>query len=386
MEIKNTSKTFCIFSAMYLPHIGGVERYTYNLAKQLEASGHKVIIATSSTRKMQAIEINNNIKIYRLPCINLLNGRFPVLKLNSELIKLKRKMKKEGIDYVLINTRFYIHSLFGLQFARSISAKSAVIEHGSAHLTIGSWFWDSVGHIYEHFITSIVKLYAKDFIGVSAACNQWLQHFGIKANGVFYNAVDLEEINKLNASPVRNFRNEYSISPDTIVIAYAGRLIPEKGIRELIQAYKLLEERGMNVKLLLAGAGPLAEEIKTFESENIILIGTVSFPEVIALFSQSDISTAPSYSEGFPTSVLESAACGCFCIASKQGGAKELIKDENYGLIVDEITPKAIAEAIYKAANDEKYRKSAAQKAQEMVRDNFHWGVTAKKIEEYFKT
>lgn len=42
------SKTYCIFAAQYFPHLGGVERYTYNLAKQLIQDGNKVIIVTSN--------------------------------------------------------------------------------------------------------------------------------------------------------------------------------------------------------------------------------------------------------------------------------------------------------------------------------------------------
>ena len=75
-------KKVCIFSAQYLPTVGGVERYTYNIAKQLQKKGIDVTIVTSRISKLKEFEIENGIKIYRLPCYNLMNGRFTTVKFN----------------------------------------------------------------------------------------------------------------------------------------------------------------------------------------------------------------------------------------------------------------------------------------------------------------
>ena len=107
-------KKVCIFSAQYLPTVGGVERYTYNIAKQLQKKGIDVTIVTSRISKLKEFEIENGIKIYRLPCYNLMNGRFPTVKFNGEYRKLMRMLKKQKYDLVITNTRFYIHSLVGV--------------------------------------------------------------------------------------------------------------------------------------------------------------------------------------------------------------------------------------------------------------------------------
>ena len=78
------SKTYCIFAAQYFPHLGGVERYTYNLAKQLIQDGNKVIIVTSNVYHLKNHELVNGIPVYRIPCYNLLEGRYPVIKFNKE--------------------------------------------------------------------------------------------------------------------------------------------------------------------------------------------------------------------------------------------------------------------------------------------------------------
>ena len=378
-------KTFCIFSANYLPNLGGVERYTYNLAMKLSAMGQRVIIVTSNVFGLDDVGFADNIKIYRMPCINLLDGRFPVLKINSKYIGLKKKLYTENIDYVLVNTRFYTHSLFGLRFAKKIRAKTIVVEHGSSHFTIGRPIWDSLGHLYEHFITSLLKRHVKVFYGVSKACNQWLKHFKIEASGVFYNFVDLNEIKRLKEEPVLDFRKTYDIASDEIIVSYSGRLVQEKGVMELIKTVLLLKQSGLSVRLFIAGEGSMRNELEIYDSEKIILLGQIGFSRIIALLDQTDIFCLPSYAEGFPTSIIEAAACECFCIAGKQGGAKELILDDSYGIILDKINLDTISDAILLAATDAVYRKDAAKRVKQRVEELFHLDATAKNIMETFQ-
>ena len=79
---------YCIFAAQYFPHLGGVERYTYNLAKKLVEDGNKVVIVTSNVYKLPEYERVDGIPVYRVPCWNLLAGRYPVLKMNTRFWKI----------------------------------------------------------------------------------------------------------------------------------------------------------------------------------------------------------------------------------------------------------------------------------------------------------
>ena len=72
--------TICFFSAQYLPTVGGVERYTFNLARRVAAAGHTAIVVTSALPGLPDFETDEHgIRIYRLPVWPLMNGRFPVL-------------------------------------------------------------------------------------------------------------------------------------------------------------------------------------------------------------------------------------------------------------------------------------------------------------------
>ena len=69
----------CIFSALYLPNMGGVERFTDSLAAELAAEGHSVIVVTSNTHGLSNREVlDNGVEVTRLPCKSFIDGRYPV--------------------------------------------------------------------------------------------------------------------------------------------------------------------------------------------------------------------------------------------------------------------------------------------------------------------
>ena len=77
----------CIFSALFEPHVGGVEAYTKGLATALTKKGNKVIVVTMNTESASSEDVIDSIKILRLPCYNLLKGRYPFPKMNADYRK-----------------------------------------------------------------------------------------------------------------------------------------------------------------------------------------------------------------------------------------------------------------------------------------------------------
>lgn len=373
-------RKICIFAAHYLPYLGGIERYTCNLAKTLMEMGDQVLVVTCNDRKLENYEIMDGVPVLRLPCFNFMGGRYPVTKVDREFKKLYKNLKKQNFDLVLINARFYPHTLLGAWYARSKGIKSIILDHGTSHMTVGRKLPDLVFAAVEHTITFGDKLLCKDYYGVSRACCKWLRHFHIKPRGVLYNAVDAEEILYMAENPVRDFCGELGITKDTAVIAYTGRLIKEKGILKLIQAVEELES-SLKVCLLIAGDGEEMEHVKKLESDRVKVLGRLDYEEIAALLGQAVIYCLPTeYPEGFPTSVLEAAAAGCYIITTDRGGSGELIKDESYGKILSAVTPQSIKEALSYALLNVRERVAAAEKAQQRVKEEFTWKNTAKKV------
>lgn len=371
------SFNFCIFSAQYLPTVGGVERYTYNLAAKLVEQGSKVSIVTSRLKSTPDYENKNGIEIYRTPCYSLLNGRFPVSKKNKEFRNTMNILASKKFDHVIVNTRFYPLSLDGVRFASENNIRCMLIEHGTNHLTVNNHLLDYLGEKYEHYATEKLKLYCDNFYGVSEACNEWLVHFGIKAKGVVYNAIDLDTINNLLSSPLENYRKLYNIPDNAVVVSFVGRFVKEKGVKNLLEAVKRVNQKGKNVYLLMAGDGPLLESLKGQESDKIHFLGKLTYQNVIALLKNSDIFCLPSESEGFPTSVLEAVACKCFVITTYRGGARELISDDKLGVIMKSNSVDEIFKNIMEVSNDSNYRKTAVELAYKKLCENFSWDKVA---------
>ena len=206
-------KTIAIFSGYYLPHLGGVERYTYNLAKKLKEMGNKVIIITSRyDQELKEIEETEYAKIYRLPTSKIFVNRYPININNKRCKELLKMVAGEKIDSAIIQTRFWTTSYLASKFVTKNNIPACLIEHGSTHFTVNNKILDKFGEIYEHKLTNAIKKNLKDFYGVSYKCTEWLKHFDIEAKGVFYNSIDTEECGK--------YKNYINKSKDKIVITF----------------------------------------------------------------------------------------------------------------------------------------------------------------------
>lgn len=373
-------KKICIFSAQYLPHLGGVERYTYNLATELYRQGNQVMIVTSNVGELLTYEKKDGIEIYRVPCYSLMNGRYPFLKPDRAFMKIHRKLLKTKFDLIVINTRFYPHSVYGTILAKKQKTRCIMIDHGTSHMTVHNPIGDLLEQTVEHFLTMLDKINCKEYYGVSQACTEWLKHFHIQAKGVLYNAINLEKIENVKKNPCTDYRKKYNIPEDGVVISFTGRLLKEKGILQLIDAVNQLRTEGNPIYLFLAGDGDEEKTVQEKASEGIIPLGRLEFEEIIAMLQQTDIFCLPSDSEGFSTSVLEAAACNCYIITTERGGSKEMLLSRDYGMIIKENDVETVKNALAEVMYEKDYRDQAVQKTYERLKQNYTWEIVASKV------
>lgn len=372
-------KSFCLFCANYLPNLGGIERYVFNLSKQLTGLGHEVTVVTSNVFDLPSYEVDENgIEIYRMPCYNFMKGRYPVLKKDDEFKKLDQKLSEKHFDLVVINARFYIHSLYAADFAQKNNIKCITVEHGSTHLSVDNKLLDFfVAHV-EHFVTVLLKKKCTDYYAVSNAAGKWSEHFGIKSKGTLYNAIDIDSVEAALNKKICDYRKEYGIPNDATVITFTGRLLKIKGVYELLDAFKRINRD--DLYLFYAGDGPEMAELQKQANDHTVLLGKIDFDHIISLLEASDIYCLPSVSEGMSTSVLEAVATNTFVITTYNGGARELITDKEYGIITKGNTVQETQAAI-EAALDKKYRTLACQNAYGRLLEGFTWKKTAEQLE-----
>lgn len=371
MPYKNKRKTIVFFNGYYSPHIGGVERYVSKLAQELVGRNYSVIVVTSKHDESIAdYEEIDGLHIYRLPISKLVRSRYPIPRIMDR--RYKETIKKIELlkpSAVVLNTRFHLTSLVGAIFAKKHGIKSILIEHGSSHYSVGYKMLDKMGKLYEHLLTLYIKRYVKDFYGVSKESCKWLEHYNIKAKGTLCNAVDIRDT--LRAKAI------YKENQDNIVITFAGRLLFEKGLREFIKAVKSLNSDS-KYRVLIAGDGPLLHEVNEFvvRYKKAKYLGRLTSAEMMSLYKSTDIFVHPSWTEGMPTAVLESAMFGNSIIATPVGGTVEIIKDEHTGMLVPIKSPKILKEAIELQLKDKELRNYLGKNARKHVSKNFTWDKT----------
>ncbi len=143
-------------------------------------------------------------------------------------------------------------------------------------------------------------------------------------------------------------RAALGVPADARLVAYVGRLVPEKGLRELADAVQSLAASDPRVQLVLVGDGPMRAELDT----RLQALGArarmagAQPPEAVAQWmAAADLVTLPSYSEGHPNVLVEALACGRPVVATPVGGIPEVV-DAASGVLVPPRDAGALADAL----------------------------------------
>lgn len=193
----------------------------------------------------------------------------------------------------------------------------------------------------------------------------------VLANGNV-NGVDVTFFSDEQVSSVdkETLRKEIGIKHSDFVFIFVGRLVGDKGINELVEAFSKLELT--NVKLLLVGneetdLDPLLEytQKKIKNNKNIITVGFRS--DVRSYFAISDSLVFPSHREGFPNVVLQAGAMGLPSIVTNINGCNEIIIEGQNGTIIPVKDEDAILKAMIKMMADIQYCSFLKKNARVMI-------------------
>lgn len=114
--------------------------------------------------------------------------------------------------------------------------------------------------------------------------------------------------------------------------------------------------------------------------KNVHALGKLSQREIASLLLQSHAFCLPTRSEGFSTSLLEAAACGCVPVITNVGGVEELIPDDSFGIVIQDTRSDTIAHAIQYLYEHRGTCTSMAQNIRERTLTLFTWQATAKQV------
>ena len=207
--------------------------------------------------------------------------------------------------------------------------------------------------------------------GVKKDLQQYITRKPMKVLG-FGNVrgVDLERFK----APSRISPNEKGV----FTFLFVGRIVGDKGINELVEAFCQLHDEYPMTRLTLVGnletnLDPLKQitynRIQT--NEAIITPGLKRGDDLVKEYAQADCFVMPSYREGFPNTVLEAGAMGLPQIVTDINGSREIIENEKNGLIIPPRNEKALFDAMLLMVENEPMRKAMASEARPMIASRF---------------
>lgn len=152
-------------------------------------------------------------------------------------------------------------------------------------------------------------------------------------------------------------RAERYVAPRPLRIAYLGRLAADKGIFETLTAARILRDRGIAVRVTIAGSGPARDEIaRAIEADRLgdraYLVGALFGSEKQQLWQDADVLALPTYREGLPYALLEAMAGGAVPVTTPVGAIPDVVQDGVHGVLVPPRDPQALANALERLATD----------------------------------
>lgn len=179
----------------------------------------------------------------------------------------------------------------------------------------------------------------------------------------------------VRASAVRRKRKQ---------ILSVARFTEQKGVKYLLEALKLLKEKGYEFEAQIVGEGPLETEFRgkieqSSLSASVSLLPMMPQEKLKALYEGCYIFVLPSMEEGFGLVLVEAQLCRKPVVGIKSGGVVDIIEHERTGLLAEPKDPRALASAIERLLTDEYYANELANAGYKSAQENFSSAVITRK-------
>lgn len=205
------------------------------------------------------------------------------------------------------------------------------------------------------------------------------------------NGIDIDRFSKssIDNNVVEQLRKKWGIADGDFVIGFTGRMVKDKGIIELVQAFELLQAKYANVKLLLIGQleerDALSQEVveSIRKNPNIIMTGYVLNSTIEYCYSLMNLFVLPSYREGFPTSILEASSMNIPVVTAKVTGCVDAIVENETGVFVGHNSTE-LYEVFCRLKQDEPLRTMLGNNGRRFVEKNFRQEIVWNEIEKLY--
>jgi glycosyltransferase involved in cell wall biosynthesis len=289
----------------------------------------------------------------KVPCIFRLCLPFFIYRLG----------KKERIDiFMNVANHYFLFSLMipaKLCKAKLLARISGVPIQGRSRKSLVGLLRYKAGLLIERFSLEGIDL-------VHALSNKLKNIYIARGINPAKIVVVSQGCNTSKFSPRKTYKNQKKKR-----ILYVGRLDANKRVKDIINAFALIHKKYNDCELVIAGMGEILDELYGLCSELEIgdctrFLQYVNHDELPSLYNKSDILILVSHSEGLPNVVLEAQACS-LPVVGTDAGELPILLERNRGILLNSVSPRAIAEAVINLLENEKMRKEMGRRAREYV-------------------
>lgn len=365
-------------------------------------NGFEVVAVSSDAKSLQEVQETEKVAVETVEMTRTISP-LKDLKALWDFYRLCKKEKplmvhshtpKAGIVGMLgaklAGVPIRLHTVAGLPLMEATGTKRKVLDFVEkvTYASATKVYPNSKGlydFIVANRLTSSVKL---KVIGKGSSN-------GIDTNFFSLNQVPLEKQTEL--------KKEWNITTNDFVFVFVGRLVGDKGINELVQAFQNLETRNQESASLVSNlealvpspqslvsskvpklllVGPLESDLDPLKEETLKEITTN--PNIISVGFQKDVRpyfaianalVFPSYREGFPNVVMQAGAMGLPSIVSNINGCNEIVVEGENGTIIPVKNVEAIQIAMQKMMEDKEYYSKLKENARPMIQSRYEQSV-----------
>jgi glycosyltransferase involved in cell wall biosynthesis len=364
---------------------GGISSVSYGLAQSLAKKKIDTTIFTSTlAHNCQIEEVNEYFNVVRFPILD-----FPPRSFWFQILNI-RKLSKLLSNYTVIHGVSPDASFVFTFYKKKLKKPLIATIHGSpraiqkvfVNSPISSWHLGDFGYniiefpLHDFTISKILSD-SDHIVACSFTTLEELKAYKtlhLNKTSVIYNGINFDEIQKIRIPSNNN--------KDNLSIVYAGRLFWTKGAIHLLKAFQLVRKNFKNVQLKIFGKGPLEQKIKKLIVEAnlkdcVSFLGHVPHRSLITEVKMADIVVLPSLYEAQPMFALEAMACKKPLVVFNVAYAREIISNEDNGLLAQAYDVKDLGDKIEILLSDKELRIEIGENACKYVKRKHNWDVLA---------
>ena len=340
--MQDTERLTIVQAATNLANWGGLEIHLLNLAVQLRARGHRVIVAGQPGRFV----------LSRAESLGLETFEATVRRQDDfrDLARLRGFLRRENVDVIHAHSRE--DALVPALAARLAGVPVSVL---TWHLP-----FPFKRRVQGNLILALLH---RKLISISESVRQMHLRHGVSPRRltVIHHGTDVAEFRTLSADPAA-VRRSLTLGPEDVAVGIVGRVSPEKGHQDLLNALRQLAPTRPHLRGVVVGDGPFEAEVRTLAAaldltDRIVFAG---FREDVGdVINALDMVAVPSvWPEPCSAAIQQGMALAKPVVGTRVGGTPEMIVDGETGFLVPPSDPAALAEALGRLADNAALRQT----------------------------